>query len=161
MDGGLVGAGKGLRHVGVRVVQVAPEAGVGAAGGHASRVLALVGEVAAHGALLHHGLLRIVAAHAVGAGVHALLAADAGGLVHEDAALLVAVGGASGANLQAGGVLALLALQRQPVLLELGERAVGAHLDEVVPVHAQGHVVLVLTSNLAGMAADALVEVGD
>ena len=58
-------------------------------------------------------------------------------------------------------ILALLALHRQPILLQVGERAVRTHLDNAIPVLAERNAVLVLAGHLARMAADATVQINN
>ena len=127
---------------------------------HACGLLALLEPVDAAVALLDDGVGGVEPAGIEGAGGHALLAADALLLVDDDQAVLVlAVGGAGGAHLEAGGVVALLALAGQPVLLRAGPLADGAHAVHGVAIHAQADAVLMLASGDAGVAAGAAVQI--
>ena len=154
--------GELLRDIGLRVVEVAIEAGASRAALHTRRELALGGEVMAKVALLHNAGLLVIAALTIRAGLHARLAADALLGVNEDnAGLLVAVGGAGGANLEARGILALLAHRRQRVAHHVGVLTDGTDNLHLVPGKTQGHLVLHLAGHLAGVAASAAVNVDD
>ena len=156
----LAGGGHDLRGLGVRIVQVSEGASAAAAVVHAGRhPVLVVFALEAQRALLDGVGLRVQLAHAVGAARQAALAVLG---VHEhDAGLLVAVGGAGGAHLDAAGVLALLALHGQPVHLDVREGAHRAHGRHVVAHHAQVHLVLHLAGGHAGVAARAAVQVDD
>ncbi len=148
------------------LVEVAKVAGAPAALRDAAGEQTLVDAVGAHVALLDHALVLVEVAHAVGAHAHARLAPDAHVLVDVDDAVLALVGRAGGADLHALGVLAVLALERQEVHLDVGELAAlglghRPHADDLVPVVADRHVVLNLASHGARKAADASVQIGD
>ena len=109
---------------------------------------------------LFHRLGRLVPiAHAVRAGHHAVLAADALLAVDEHHVVAVAVAGAGGAHVHARGVGALLAHGGQRVARHVRVVAEGPALQHLVPMLAQGDVVLHLARDLAGVAARAAIEV--
>ena len=162
MDGLGVGLRQGLARIGLGVVKVAEEAGLAGAVLDARGLLALGAQVLAEVALLHDTQLVVVVTDAVGAGIHAELAADAGFLVHENhAVFLIAKGSTRGARVDAGGIGALLALLGEPPRLDVGELAVGLHLVQLVPVMAQGHAVLHLARQLAAVATNAAIQVNN
>src|SRR5699024_8388134 len=97
-------------HLGIGVVQVAPDAHVGRTGGHAvgGRLVAASHAVAA---LVDDARGVVERACAVGARRHAVAAPDAAGRVHVHATVHVLPRGLGGAHLSAGGVVALHALR--------------------------------------------------
>ena len=149
-----------LGHIAFRIIQIAVEASLTAAGLHAGRQLTLIGQGLAQRALAHHALGLVEGAHPVGARRQARLAADAVLLVDQhNARLLVAIRCARGAHLHAGGANTLLAHGGQPVLLDVRKRAIRPHRRHPAPVLPQGHVVLLLARDLAPEASDAAVEI--
>ena len=157
----LPGLCHGLGGITLRVVEIAEEAATGAAVVHAGRLLAILETCDAAVTLLDNALALIIAAGGIRTGVHAQLAANAGvGINHDKAILVLAVGCTSGADLEAGGILTLLALARQPVLLDIGESAHG-HSLHAIPAHSQVETMSVLARNDAGVAAAAAVQVNN
>jgi hypothetical protein len=112
----------------------------------------LGGKMVAQCALLHNALVLIVITYTVRAGIDAILAADAFILINQyDIVLWVSVRGASGANTHARRILALLAMHRQPVHLNLGILAKRTNGKDTTPVVTQSDFVLELTSNYTGI----------
>ena len=151
--------GQLLGGIGIRVVQVTVEAGTGRAALHAGGQLVLGGEMPTQRALLGALLGRVPRAHAIGAGHHAVLAADALLLVHQHDVVAVAVAGARGAHRHARGVLALLAHGRQRVAGHVGVLPHRAHGEHLRPALAQGNAVFHLAGHLAPEASGAAVQV--
>ena len=111
-------------------------------------------------ALLHHIRVRIERAHIVRAALQARFAPDALlGIDQHHARGFVAVRCARRAHFDAAGVLALLALQGNPVLLDVREGARGSHGVHAVVAHAQIDVVLKLAGRNAAVASAAAVEI--
>ena len=106
-------------------------------------------------------------AHTVGAGADAQLATDALLGVDLHGAVVELDGGAGGANLDALGVGAVLALNRQVVYVDVREVTSaaglghGANTQGADPEVAHGDVVDELAGHGAGQAARAAVQVGD
>ncbi len=169
-----------LRHRALGIAQIAEMARArrarADAGGNAilRRKGLVVDAVDAQRAFLHHAIVVVVLARAIGTGPGAQLAADAGvGIDQHDAVLGALVGGAGRADGDAGGRLAVQARARE--MHGLARRAV-AHLEAMhaiepgaVRIGAVGvlirqrrgiaAVVPFLAARRAGLAADAGVEI--
>ena len=150
-----------LRHNGFGIVEVTKESGAGAAIVNACGLALAVGcEMRAQRALLDNLLFFVERANSIRAGHHAVLAANALGLVYKHhTGFGIAVRGARGAYVHALGILALLALSGQPIQFHIGEIAGRANGKNTVPVLAQGDIVLKLAGDNAGVAAGAAVEI--
>lgn len=91
------------------VIAVAEDTRTNRANLHASRLQALSDAVIAPCAFVCYALLLIEITRAIRTGLHAVLAADAIGVIDEDHAILGLIGRAGRAHLHAGGVRAVIA----------------------------------------------------
>jgi hypothetical protein len=148
-------------HVALGIVEVAEEPRAADAGGDAGGHLATIHARVAGVALVGRAFLFVVEAGAVGAGVDAQPAADAGFLVDDHDAVLAAVGGAGRTGFQAGRVAAVVALGGDELLAQIGKDAL--HTGRVHPVarFAFGHIPLHAAGNQTGAAIDATRGIDD
>src|SRR3972149_5050333 len=163
-----------------RVLEVAERAGVGRAGHHAGGLLATLQPVRTEVALHHHArrvlgvaqglvlggplraeveaLLRVEVARLVGAGLHAVAAADADLAVDVHDAVGALERGARGAHRRARRGLAVHAEHGQEDLAHV-RVGPGLALDHAGEEHARRRRVLRLAAHLAAVAAEAALEV--
>lgn len=163
MDAVVAVLGKLAANGRIRVVQIAVEARSSRAVVHAGRLRRAVGrKMLAQGTLARHAVRLGEGAYAIGAGVQAVLAADALGLVHQhDARLAVAVARARWAHFHAASVSTLLALDGQVVAFDVGVASRGANLHHAVIERAQRQVVLELATDNAAVAPRAAIKIDD
>ena len=142
------------------VVHVAGDDGVFRADVHAGGLEADVHPVGAVVALGRRVGVRIDVQGVVGAGLHAALASDAAPRIEIDDAVFACVQRRHRADLHAGGVLAVVAPHDGEVP---GRVRIGPLLDVLHPgpVDAEGHLVLGLARDRAGVAPDTLPVVYD
>ncbi len=141
----------------VRVIQIAEHQRLGGAGFHAGWLLARrqVG-LAAKVALVRHPGDRVDKAHLIGAGGQTIHAADAEIRVDiDDAILLADMGGAGGADMHAGGVVAVLAGLAKEAVLGIREGADGAGADDLEARDPLWHLIHLPAGIHAGGTADA------
>ncbi len=143
------------------IVDVAEVASMSATGFHASWKRVDFLKVTAKGALLNDLGVRIVRTGAIWAGGHAHSAADALLVVDENLAIVRVVGRASRANLNARCLAAVLADSRQVVHVDIRIFADRTNGQNLVVVHAQRNIVLVLACHLACIATNAAVQVNN
>ena len=170
------------RYLALSIVEVAEDARLRKAALHAHRLVAAVGALLAHRALLHDALAAhghvLVAVFEVGvatrlvpvehtsvvrAGRHAHATTDALVVIDLHATQVILVRCARRAHAQARRVLAVLASNRQVRSCDMGIRSLHTHfelaalVEYAIPRHSHGHVVLHLARHSARVAPRATI----
>jgi hypothetical protein len=151
--------GDELGNFAVGIVQIPEHANARHAGGHTGGFSALFKKFDAKAALLDVPFF-LDDSDMIGACGNAVLASDTLFFVDQDDPVLSLVGGARRANRHAGRIVAVLALDRQKLPVEIGELPEFPFF-EVIVRFILPQVVLILAGDAAGIAADAFRLIDD